>query len=565
MPYALNRQVWNTAWRPAWTTASSGSSPCLRILRRAAPVSACPIPGGPYRYLENTMSVKRPDKADFLIAAQDHGYDLSDSQMASFLSLADETLGSYEAIDELYAAHVAQPTPLREHSKPTEAENLHGAWYVKTHIAGAASGPLAGRTVVIKDNVSVAGVPMANGSLSLDGYVPSEDATVVKRLLAAGATVVGKSVCEDLCFSGASFTSATGAVKNPWDLTRNAGGSSSGSAVLVALQEVDMAIGGDQGGSIRMPSAWSGIVGHKPTYSLVPYTGAFPIERTIDHVGPMANNVRDCAVMLDVIAGADGLDSRQKNPPAVSCVATLDQGVAGLKIGLLREGFAIPGMSEPQVDALVRAAVAQLESLGATVGEASAPWHRGVALDMWNVIATDGAAYQMLQGNGYGMNVDGYYDPDIMSYFGTRRREHANALSSSVRAVALTGHYSLKNLHGAYYAKARMLVPELTRQYDEAFKNFDVLVLPTMPFVATTLTAADAPIEEYVHSALNMLANTAPFDLTGHPATSIPAGLAEGLPVAMMIVAPRFKDALALRVAQAYETARGAFPTPPGV
>ncbi|GAB0062796.1 hypothetical protein IBA8401_38260 [Pseudomonas syringae] len=123
------------------------------------------------------MSVKRPSKADFLIAAQDHGYDLSDSQMESFLSLADETLGSYEAIDALYAAHVAQPALLREHSKPAAAENPYGAWYVKTHITGAASGPLAGRTVVIKDNVSVAGVPMANGSLSLDGYVPSEDAT----------------------------------------------------------------------------------------------------------------------------------------------------------------------------------------------------------------------------------------------------------------------------------------------------------------------------------------------------------------------------------------------------
>jgi amidase len=509
------------------------------------------------------MSVKRPSKTDFLIAAEDHGYHLSDNQMESFLNLADKTLNSYEAIDALYAANVAQQPPTREYSKAADADNVHGAWYVKTHIAGAAHGPLAGRTVVIKDNVSVAGVPMANGSLSLDGYVPSEDATVVKRLLAAGATVVGKSVCEDLCFSGASFTSASGPVKNPWDLTRNAGGSSSGSAVLVALEEVDMAIGCDQGGSIRMPSAWTGIVGHKPTYGLVPYTGAFPIERTIDHVGPMANNVRDVAVMLDVIAGADGLDSRQKNPPSINCVGSLDDGVAGLRIGLLREGFAIPGMSEPQVDALVKAAVAQLEKLGASVGEASAPWHSGVAMDLWNVIATDGAAYQMLQGNGYGMNVDGYYDPDIMSYFGEKRREHADALSSSVRAVALTGHYSLKNLHGSYYAKARMLVPELTRQYDKAFKDFDVLVMPTMPFIATALTASDAPVEEYVHSALNMLANTAPFDLTGHPATSIPAGLADGLPVAMMIVAPRFKDALALRVAQAYEQARGAFPKPP--
>ncbi len=133
------------------------------------------------------MSIKRPENADFLLAAQDHGYDLSDSQMQAYLNLADKSLNSYEAIDALYAAHVAQPTPLREHSKPLPAENLHAAWYVKTHITGAAEGPLKGRTVVIKDNVSVAGVPMANGSLSLEGYVPSEDATVVKRLLAAGA------------------------------------------------------------------------------------------------------------------------------------------------------------------------------------------------------------------------------------------------------------------------------------------------------------------------------------------------------------------------------------------
>ncbi|PLX75671.1 MAG: amidase [Azoarcus sp.] len=509
------------------------------------------------------MSIRRPNKTDFLIAAEDHGYHLTDSQMEAFLNLADETLSSYESVDALYAAHVVQQPPKREYSKAANGDNQYGAWYVKTHIAGASEGPLAGKTVVIKDNVSVAGVPMANGSLSLDGYVPSEDATVVKRLLAAGATVVGKSVCEDLCFSGASFTSASGPVKNPWDVTRNAGGSSSGSAVLVALEEVDMAIGGDQGGSIRMPAAWTGVVGHKPTYSLVPYTGAFPIERTLDHVGPMAKSVRDVAVMLDVIAGADNLDPRQKSPPVVACVASLDQGVAGLRVGLLREGFAIPGVSEPQVDALVKAAVQQLESLGAIVGEASVPWHSGVALDMWNVIATDGAAYQMLQGNGYGMNADGHYDPEIMSYFGTKRREHADELSSSVRAVALTGHYSLKNLHGAGYAKARMLVPLLVQQYDDAFKDFDVLVMPTMPFVATKLTAADAPIEEYVHTALNMLTNTAPFDITGHPATSIPAGLADGLPVAMMVVAPRFQDALALRVAQAYEEARGVFPQPP--
>ncbi len=510
------------------------------------------------------MSLPRPSKVDFLDAAHDHGYTLDDTQMEAYLGLADTTLSSYETIDRLYQTEVAKQPPVRHFTKPQGDANPYGAWYLKTSIEGAGQGPLAGKTVVIKDNVSVAGVPMANGSLSLDGYVPSEDATVVKRLLAAGATIVGKSVCEDLCFSGASFTAASGPVTNPWDSSRNAGGSSSGSAVLVAVEEVDIALGGDQGGSIRMPSAWSGIVGHKPTYGLVPYTGAFPIERTIDHVGPMGRHVRDVAMMLDVISGADGLDSRQKDQPApTQCLAGLDDGVAGLKIGLLREGFAIDGVSEAEVDAKVKAAVAELEALGATVGMASAPWHGTVAMDMWNVIATDGAAYQMLQGNGYGMNVSGYYDPEIMSYFGAKRREHADALSHSVRAVALTGHYSLKKLHGAYYGKARMLVPELTRQYDAALEQFDVLIMPTMPFVATLLTVPDAPIEEYVRTALNMLTNTAPFDITGHPATTIPAGFAAGLPVGMMIVAPRMKDALALRVARAYETVRGEFPKPP--
>lgn len=510
------------------------------------------------------MTLPRPSKDDFLAAAHDHGYTLDDTQMEAYLGVADKTLLSYEMVGRLYQEVVAKQPPVRRFTKPQGAANLHGAWYLKTAIQEAENGPLAGKSVVIKDNVSVAGIPMANGSLSLDGYVPSEDATVVKRLLAAGATIVGKSVCEDLCFSGGSFTAASGPVANPWDPSRNAGGSSSGSAVLVAVEEADLALGGDQGGSIRMPAAWSGIIGHKPTYGLVPYTGAFPIERTIDHVGPMGRHVRDVAVMLDVISGEDGLDPRQREQPAPSqCLAVLDEGVTGLKIGLLKEGFAMAGVSETEVDAVVRAAVTQLEALGATVGTASAPWHGAVSMDMWNVIATDGAAYQMLQGNGYGMNVSGYYDPEIMSYFGTKRREHADELSHTVRAVALTGHYGLKKLHGAYYGKARMLVPELTRQYDEAFKEFDVLIMPTMPFVATLLTAPDAPIETYVRTALNMLTNTAPFDITGHPATTIPAGFSAGLPVGMMIVAPRMKDAIALRVARAYEKARGDFPKPP--
>ncbi len=165
--------------------------------------------------------------------------------------------------------------------------------------------------MAIKDNVCVAGVPMMNGSATLEGYVPEVDATIVTRTLDAGATIVGKAVCEDLCFSGGSHTAATGPVLNPRAPGRSAGGSSCGSAALLAAGEVDLAIGGDQGGSIRMPAGWCGVVGHKPTYGLVPYTGVFPIELTLDHTGPMAATVADVALYLEVLAGADGLDPRQ--------------------------------------------------------------------------------------------------------------------------------------------------------------------------------------------------------------------------------------------------------------
>jgi amidase len=186
---------------------------------------------------------------------------------------------------------------------------------------------------------------MMNGSRVVEGYVPRQDATVVTRLLDAGATIAGKAVCEDLCFSGGSHTSRTGPVHNPWDRSRTAGGSSSGSAALVAAGQVDLALGGDQAGSIRIPSAFCGTVGHKPTHGLVPYTGAFPIENTLDHLGPMARTVRDAALMLGVLAGPDGLDPRQRaTPPALDFMSGLDAGVSGLRVGVVAEGFGFPGL-----------------------------------------------------------------------------------------------------------------------------------------------------------------------------------------------------------------------------
>src|SRR6266700_2280886 len=369
------------------------------------------------------MAIVPPAKDELAEIADRYGFGLAPQDVESFRVLIADALASYDAVERLYQAHVPEP-PGRAYQWPAGVGNELGAWYVTTQIRTRDDGPLAGRRVAIKDNIEVAGLPMMNGSATVEGYVPRRDATVVTRLLGAGATIAGKAVCEDLCFSGGSHTSRTGPVRNPWDRTKSAGGSSSGSAALVAAGDVDLALGGDQGGSVRIPSAFCGTVGHKPTYGLVPYTGAFPIENTLDHLGPITSTVRDAAVLLGVLAGPDGLDPRQRrDPPPADYLAGLDAGVAGLRIGVVEEGFAIPGLSQPKVNKAVRTAAGVLASAGAEVTPVSVPWHRD-GIHVWSVIATDGAVAQMIDGNGYGMNSGGLYDPELIAHYARGRREH---------------------------------------------------------------------------------------------------------------------------------------------
>jgi amidase len=488
-------------------------------------------------------------------------FGLSAEELEEFAPAVAAALDSSIAVEKLYQRSVT-PVPERSWESPAPERNRLGAWYVTTTISESSDGPLAGRTVAVKDNIAVAGVPMMNGSRTVEGFVPRRDASVVRRLLDAGATIAGKSVCEDLCFSGASFTSQPGPVRNPWDETRNAGGSSSGSAALVAIGEVDLALGGDQGGSVRIPGSFCGIVGHKPTHGLVPYTGAFPIERTIDHLGPMTRTVTDAAVLLDVLAGPDGLDPRQPDAiEAVNYEAALAESSIGRRVGVLREGFATP-VSDPAVDAAVRAAVEVLGGAGLEVAEVSVPWHLD-ALHVWNVVATEGAAYQMLDGNAFGMNVEDFYDPELLAHFARGRRERGSELSKTVKLVGLSGRYTFEVGGGEYYAMARRLVPQVRAAYDDALARFDVLVMPTLPYTATEIPAADVAVADYLTTALSMIGNTAPFDVTGHPACTVPAGLVGGLPAGLMIVGKRFDDATVLRVAHTYEQALGGFPAPP--
>ena len=508
------------------------------------------------------MPITPPTAGDLASVAQHYGLHLGPEDLESFRVLAARLLASYDQVERLYEASQPEP-PQRPYQWPTQDGNDLGAWYVTTEITARPDGPLAGRRVAVKDNIAVAGIPMMNGSRAIEGFIPRRDATVVTRLLDAGATIAGKAVCEDLCFSGGSHTSRTGPVRNPWDRSRTAGGSSSGSAALVAAGRADLALGGDQGGSIRIPSAFCGTVGHKPTHGLVPYTGAFPIENTLDHLGPITRTVRDAALMLGVLAGPDGLDPRQRAvAPPLDFTSVLDAGVTGLRAGVLAEGFGFPGLSEPAVDETVRAAVDTLAAAGATVSPVSIPWHRD-AMSVWNVIATDGVVTQMVDGNGFGMNWPGRYDPDLLAHYARGRRDHADDLPETVKVTMFAGRYAIDRYHGRYYAMARELARQLTAAYDAALADLDVLVMPTLPIVATKIPPAGCVREESIARSTEMIVNTAPFDVTGHPATSVPAGLAGGLPAGLMIVGRHFGDATCLRAAQAFETAVGGFPTPP--
>jgi amidase len=508
------------------------------------------------------MSFTPPTHDDLAAIAERYRLRLASGDIEQFRAVIVGAAASYDEVERLYAASLPK-APDRPYRFPSEAENELGAWYVTTEIAAAGDGPLAGRRVAIKDNIEVAGLPMMNGSATVEGFIPRRDATVVTRVLDAGGTITGKAVCEDLCFSGGSHTSRSGPVRNPWDRTKSAGGSSSGSAALVAAGHADMALGGDQGGSVRIPSSFCGTVGHKPTHGLVPYTGAFPIENTLDHLGPITRTVRDAALLLGVLAGRDGLDPRQRHDtPPQDYLAGLDAGAGGIRVGVVREGFGIPGLSQPGVDEAVRAAIATLAAAGAAVSEISVPWHRD-GLHVWNVIATDGATNQMIDGNGYGMNVPGRYDPELIAHYAQGRRDHGAEMSESLKLTMLLGRYAIDRYDGRHYAMARNLALELTAAYDAALAGADVLIMPTLPIVASTIPAAGAGREEQLARSLEMIPNTAPIDVSGHPATSVPAGLSDGLPVGMMIVGRHFGDATCLRVARAYEHAVGGFPAPP--
>lgn len=450
------------------------------------------------------------------------------------------------------------------------SENSHGAWAWKCSIADkqAKGGKLSGKAFALKDNIAVKDVPMLLGTNFIKGYVPDCDATVTTRILEAGGHILGKAVCENLCHSATSHSSGTGIVENPFAKGYSAGGSSSGSGVLVALGEVNGAIGADQGGSIRVPAANCGIVGLKPTFGLVPYTGSGSNEPTNDHLGPMTRTVLENALLLEAIAGNDNIDDRSfaaphpSKIPQYSSVGTLseDMPLKGKKFAVISESLSTPAL-DPRVIKTFRIAVLKYMELGATVEEVSIPIHaKGAAI--WTGISKVGGFLAKTSGS-FGRR--GHQMLGLNGLFYRMGQENWDEAYASTKNIYLNGLYAVEQFP-LLLAKATNLSRQLRDAYDAALETYDILLTPTLPYVATSHAAPDASPLEQIAKQIGLTANTAPFNQSGHPVLALPIGMLEvlegpgvkdgvKLPVSMQVIGKWWDEMAVYEASYAWERA----------
>lgn len=460
---------------------------------------------------------------------------------------------------------------------------------------------LSGFTVALKDNVSLAGVPLTGGTFpefitgSSDPHVPTIDAIVVQRLLQSGATVAGSATCENFSMSPLSFTSASGPVHNPWLHGWTTGGSSSGPTALVAIkvvnawrkrhglpsvedklgEGVDMAIGGDQGGSIRIPSSYCGVYGLKPTHGLIPYTGIMSLHPLLDHTGPIAGHLEDVAKLLSVLAGYDGMDPRMTPlSPLRSQVKDykldLENWIAmkkeagewtpgssgkGLRIGVIRESLTVLNLSSACKTAFAKA-VDRFRAIGAEVDEISIPEHT-IAPSIWTIATRLGMYHYGFQNNPSPLL--NYPLPDISPPpFTQTTYEKLTEVNPAVVNVFLGGELLKSNpLTHQITAKAMCHVHQLIAAYDAALDKYDVLILPSNPNPGSKHPEKNMSVGEKMDPSIGATLNTCGFNVTGHPGLVMPIGFAEvsegKLPVAMQIVGRKFDEGSIFKAAKAWE------------
>ena len=494
--------------------------------------------------------IRRPSREEIRALAASEHMRLTDREAEDLAALIDGMLQEIDRLDDLPIPETETRFPTRDRGyRPSAEEDPYNVFVRKCLVKGAPSGKLAGKTVGLKDNIRLAGVPMTNASHLLPGFVPSVDATVAERLLEAGADIVGKLNMDSFAMGGTSETSDFGSPRNPHNPLHSAGGSSGGSGAAVAAREVDVSLGVDEGGSARIPASWCGVVSIKPTHGLVPSFGITYLDHTIDYICPTARTVRDVALTLEAIAGDDPNDPQWVRGPirVAEYGKALEADVRGLRIAVIRESLEWTE-SEPDVNEATRTALGELEARGASVGEVSLPWWK----DTWPVLhgILCHTASAMVESDLEGYWRGGRCDPAWQEAFGKARRAGSDGFPTLLKVWMVAGKYLRQRYCSVYYSKAQNLRLALTENMDRAFREVDVLVTPTTPMKAIALTGAVKGGSWQGRGAIDMNRNTCPSNLTGHPALSVPCGFGpNGLPIGLQLMGRRWDEGTLFRVA----------------
>jgi aspartyl-tRNA(Asn)/glutamyl-tRNA(Gln) amidotransferase subunit A len=409
---------------------------------------------------------------------------------------------------------------------------------------GERLGPLAGVPLALKDVLVTKGIRTTAGSRILDDFRPPYDATVVQRLRAAGAIIVGKANLDEFAMGSSTEHSGFGPTRNPWDPSRVPGGSSGGPAAAVASGQAVLGIGTDTGGSIRQPASLCGVVGVKPTYGLVSRYGLIAFASSLDQVGPFARDVRDAAALLEVIAGHDPMDSTSLEDVPTDFTSGLEGGVEGLRIGVVKQ--LLPDDLDARVAAPVREAIDRLQRLGARIEECTLPSFE-YALSAYYLIAPAECSSNLARYDGvrWGLRVK-----DATDVVDMMQRTREAGFGAEVKRRIMLGTYALSaGYYDAYYGQAQRVRTLVARELRDAYERFDLLVGATAPGTAFRLgELVDDPLQMYLSDVF-----TIPVNLAGNAAVSVPAGLVDGLPVGVQLVAPVLGEALMLRAARALE------------
>ena len=459
--------------------------------------------------------------------------------------LARKTVSSREITEAFYRRIDAVEPRVHAYNMLTRDAAFSAADRADAAIAAGEVGPLTGIPIALKDNLCTDGVETTCSSKMLAHFIPSYDATVVSRLRAAGAVFLGKTNMDEFAMGSSTENSAFVATRNPWDLSRIPGGSSGGSAAAVSASLAAGALGSDTGGSIRQPAACCGVVGLKPTYGRVSRYGLVAFASSLDQIGPIARDVRDAALLMNAIGGADTADTTSVSLPMTDCTARFSCGVKGLRMGVPKEYF-VDGMSA-DVAGAVDAAIGQFQKLGATRVDLSLP-HTEYAIAVYYVLATAEASSNLARYDGVRY---GYRSTTHRTLTEMYQRSRSEGFGPEVKRRIMLGTYVLSSgYYDAYYKKAQQVRTLIKRDFDAAFESVDLLITPTAPTVAFRIGEKTAdPLQMYLSDIFTISVN-----LAGTPAVSLPCGFSqEGLPIGLQLIGRPFDEAGLLAAAYAYE------------